>query len=184
MKADLCDRCLVDGVFRPRTARLRFRGDAAIDLCRRHATDARGNRSGYSLEAVRSIRIRAEAAYLGMTETTDTETRPVPVIADLEAFKRRAAELGAEMEEIPALPDPDGKPRPAFRAWASAPRGGCGEPDCRCSPGLWVSAAGPDGAGVTAHFGTDYKRGGAGDWTDGDRDRFRRLVWESGAEGA
>lgn len=59
----------------------------------------------------------------------------------------------------------------------SAPYGGCGLPNCRCSPGLWVSFFAGNRFAI-AHFGTDYERGGGGLFDEFDFDRWRALCTE------
>lgn len=93
-------------------------------------------------------------------------------IASLSAFKAEARRLGATLTEHDNAAFGD-KPS-AFRVWESAPSGGCGLRGCRCSPGLWVSAA-EGTVVVSAHFGMDTERGGDGLSGEVDFDHWRSL---------
>jgi hypothetical protein len=92
----------------------------------------------------------------------------------LNAFVKRAKELGAKVEK-----GENESSNKDFYMWSSSPNGGCGLSECHCSPGLWISAT-ERNERVTVHFGSNYKRGGTGDYTQTDYENFLKLVEEYG----
>jgi len=88
----------------------------------------------------------------------------------LEEFKIKAKELGSQMESSPSFSDEDRR----FDTWQSADNGGCGTGDCHCSPGLWITAS-EGKETVIAHFGSDWGRGGYGNWTRDDYKSWMEL---------
>jgi hypothetical protein len=111
--------------------------------------------------------------------------KPKLIVADLEAFKVAARELGATKVETWKYDEEDVRagrqraPDPKFRWWMSADSGGCGSSGCQCSPGLWISASQGNEIAV-AHFGYGpFGRGTNGFFTRRDHRnwlRFQRLL--------
>jgi len=65
-------------------------------------------------------------------------------------------------------------------AWSSMPEGGCGLSTCRCSPGLWISAAEGDRI-IIVQFGSGHERGDYAEWSEADATNWSTLREMSGA---